>query len=173
MSRAFTITWASFLGLALACGGGGESPFVIEVAGDDGTVAGSPIAPEVVDRVQIVIAPQPIDGLFAPMPERVFEGGRARTRISAAGEWVLTLERAWLDDHAAPGDVLRFSTLLSREDSADGATTSPTLRVLFYRGPDVIAESTPLNLEWPLRPGGEVSVTVLCRFGLAAQCAGP
>ena len=165
--------WVPLLSLVLACGGGGESPFVIEVVGDDGSVAGAPIAPEVVDRVQIVIAPQPIDGPFAPMPEQVFDGGRARTRVSAAGEWVLTLERAWLEDEAAPGDVLRFSALLSREAAMDGATADPTLRVLFYRGPDVIAESTPLTLEWPLRPGGELSVTVLCRFGLAAQCAGP
>jgi hypothetical protein len=163
---------ASFILLA-ACGSDGPTPFALTVIGDDGTVAsGAPIVRSAIDRVQVVLAPQAIDGPFAPMPERVFDGGAASTRVSAAGEWVLTLERAWLDDFANAGESLRFDVLLTPEERTDGALMDPTIRVLFYRGTVLVAESAPRFLEWPLVPGGSTSVTVVCRGGATESCAG-
>jgi hypothetical protein len=161
-----------WLTLLTACGGDGPAPFALTVIGDDGTVASAPIVRSAIDRVQVVLAPQAIDGPFAPMPERVFDGGAASTRVSAAGEWVLTLERAWLDDFANAGESLRFDVLLTPEEPTDGAVMDPTIRVLFYRGTELVAESTPRFLEWPLAPGGSTSVTVVCRSGATESCAG-
>jgi hypothetical protein len=162
-----------WLVLLAACGSDGPAPFVLTVIGDDGTVAaGSPIVSDAIDRVQVVLAPQAIDGTFAPMPERVFDGGAASTRVSAAGEWVLTLQRAWLDEFADAGESLRFDVLLAPEERRDGAAMDPTIRVLFYRGNVVVAESMPRFVEWPLAPGGSTSVIVVCRGGATESCAG-
>ena len=82
---------ASFMLLA-ACGSDGPTPFALTVIGDDGTVAsGAPIVRSAIDRVQVVLAPQAIDGPFAPMPERVFDGGAASTRVSAARTTAFTM----------------------------------------------------------------------------------
>lgn len=173
--RASSATRAGFVAslvVLAACGSDGPTPFALTVIGDDGTVAGAPIVRSAIDRVQVVLAPQAIDGTFAPMPERVFDGGAASTRVSAAGEWVLTLERAWLDDFANAGESLRFDVLLVPEERTDGALMDPTIRVLFYRGTVLVAESTPRFLEWPLVPGGSTSVTVVCRGGATETCAG-
>ncbi|MEZ4252480.1 MAG: hypothetical protein R3B99_30085 [Polyangiales bacterium] len=158
--------------LLASCGGGGADPFVLAIVGDDGSVGGAPIARSAIDRVQVVLVPQAIDGPFAPMAEQVFDGGAATARVTAAGEWVLTLERAWLDDNAESTDALRLFVLLAPEATTDGATLDPSLRVLFYRGTEVVAESTPRFVEWPLVPGNETNVTVVCRAGAADACAG-
>lgn len=156
-----------------SCGGDAADPFVLQVVGDDGSVGSTAIARAAIDRVQVVLTPQAIDGPFAPMAERVLAGGDATARVSAVGEWVLTLERAWLDDNAQDaGGSFRFFVLLQPEESMDGATLDPSLRVLFYRGTEVVAESTPRFVEWPLRAGAETNVTVLCRSGASDLCAG-
>ena len=172
MPTRFRIAVISMTFLLTACGSDGPTPFALTVIGDDGTVAGAPIARSAIDRVQVVFAPQAIDGPFAPTSERVFQGGAATTRVSAVGEWVLTLERAWLDDFANAGEALRFDVLLAPEEAMDGATMDPTLRVLFYRGTDLVAESTPRFVEWPLPEGGSTSVTVVCRSASTDLCAG-
>lgn len=171
MPTRFWIAVISMTFLLTACGSDGPTPFALTVIGDDGTVD-EPIARAAIDRVQVVFAPQAIDGPFAPTAERVFQGGAATTRVSAVGEWVLTLERAWLDDYANDGESLRFEVLLAPEEAMDGARMDPTLRVLFYRGTDLVAESTPRFVEWPLPEGGSTSVTVVCRSGETDRCAG-
>jgi acetoacetyl-CoA synthetase len=130
--------------LLTSCGGDGPTPFALTVIGDDGTVAGAPIARAAIDRVQVVFAPQAIDGPFAPTQERVFQGGAATTRVSAVGEWVLTLERAWLDDFANGGESLRFDVLLAPDAAMDGATMLGD----FERnppGPDIEFAMLPFN----------------------------
>ena len=169
-------SWSAALSMILvlgACDGGdGPSPYVLTVVADDGSVAGPPISLDGIDRVQVVITPQPIDGRFEPMPERTFDGGAASTRVTAAGEWVLTLERAWLDEYTDPTSERSFVVLLEREEAMDGATMNPSLRVLFYRGTEEVAKSTPRSLEWPLPEGGAASVTVICDADDASLCSG-
>jgi hypothetical protein len=169
--RDWFVAFATLLASS-ACGGDGPTPFALTVVADDGSVAGPPISLDAIDRVQVVITPQSIDGRFAPTEERVFEGGAATTRVTAAGEWVLTLERAWLDEYTSPISGRSFVVLLEREEAMDGATMDPSLRVLFYRGTEEVAKSTPRFVEWPLPEGGTTSVTVICDGDDASLCSG-
>ncbi|MBX3250934.1 MAG: hypothetical protein KF901_27400 [Myxococcales bacterium] len=160
------------LALLASCGDDGALPFVMQIVADDGSVAGAAIALDAVDAVQIVVSPQAADGGFAPMDPRSFEGGDVEARVSAVGEWVLTLRRGWIERNATMGaGSFRLHVPLQAEASSDGHTRDPSLRVLFYQGTESIAESSPRLLAWPLAAGGETSVTVVCRPGFTDRCA--
>lgn len=178
MNRLSTTSRTFLLGLCLsasACGGSGPEPFVLRLIADDGSAPGGPgnaIIQRAVDRVQIVVAPDPSTGnAFDPAEPRVFDGGDVETRVSAAGEWVITLERAYLDDHAFPhGTTFAVDVPLSVQDTTDDPSVrDPTLRVSFQRRGEVIA-STERRLVWPPTPGTQVDAVVFCSDATRFQC---
>jgi len=170
-----SLSLCSLFLLGLGCGGGGPEPFVLRLIADDGSAAGGPgngIIQNAVDRIQVVLEADPSSGnSFAPLAPRVFDGGDVETRVSAAGEWVITLERAYIDDHAfVSGTTFAVDIPLQPEDTTDDPSVrDPTLRVAFQRQGEVIA-GTERFLSWPPAPGERLNVVIFCPEATRFQC---
>ncbi|HJL03857.1 MAG TPA: hypothetical protein RMH85_03810 [Polyangiaceae bacterium LLY-WYZ-15_(1-7)] len=163
-----------FLSFALLASCGDEPPIpatIVNLVGDDGSIGSGPIAPGAVDEVQLVLVPDPADGRFPPQEQRVFDEG-VESRISSAGEWVLTLGSAYVEANVLAAETFRMDVPLYAEEEMDGATQMPTLRVIFFQGGERIAESNPRFVPWPLQPGTSIPVTVLCGTGSETACSG-
>lgn len=160
---------------ALSCSDGGAEPFILRLIADDGSVPSGPgngIILAAVDRVQVVIAPDRSSGnQFDALAPRLFDGGDVETRVSAAGEWVITLERPYIEAHAFDhGTTFGLEIPLAPENTTDDpAIRDPTMRVTFQRQGEVIA-STERGLNWPLLPGDALDVVVFCPEATRFQC---
>lgn len=158
-----------------ACGGGGPEPFVMRVIADDGSTPSGPgngIVQNAVDVIRIVVAPNPsTTNSFAPLAPRVFDGGDVETRVSAAGEWQILLQRPYIDDHAfINGTTFAVDVPLVPQDGTDDPSVlNPTLRVSFERHGEVIA-GTERFLDWPVASGERLDVVVFCPEATRFQC---
>lgn len=152
------------------------SPFTLQVigssgAGDRGAVQGS-----AVDQVVIILDPA-MNVRFPPQAEESYEDGDVLTRVSAAGEFVVTLQKAYLERNVIPrdGGGFEIDVPLSMEAEMMGEVPDPSLIVQLIQrdagGTAEIIGSFTRGLTWPLIDGETQSVTVGCLDGLEAQCA--
>jgi len=160
---------------ALSCSSGGAEPFILRLIADDGSVPSGPrnaIILNAVGRVQVVIAPDRSSGNhFDALAPRLFDGGDVETRVSAAGEWVITLERPYVEAHAFDhGTTFALEIPLAIQNTTDDpAIHNPLMRVTFQRMGEIIA-STERNVNWPLLPGDALDVVVFCPDATRFQC---
>lgn len=157
-----TITILAFV--LAACGGDdGPPPFVVQINSRD-------VVQTAVNRIELVLDPEELDRRFEMVPDRSI-GGEVFTRVSAAGEYVITLEQGYITRNGQPGEMFPFLVRVPLQGSpVDNGVADPTLRVTFIRGEERIGIGERF-LAWPLAPGGEAVVTVQCiRPTFARQC---
>jgi len=160
---------------ALGCGGDGPEPFILRLIADDGSTPSGPgngIILAAVDKIQVSITPDRTMGnSFDPLMPRLFDGGDVETRVSAAGEWVITLNRAYIEDHSfIQGTTFAVDLPLIPQDTTDDPSVKdPTLQVRFQRQGEFIA-FTERRLAWPIVPGEVLPVTVFCEDATRFQC---
>lgn len=166
-----TVTLAALVVPALlaSCGGDdGPAPYTLQINSQD-------VVLNAVTRVEIVLQPRgDLDRTFRMVPDQDHAGGEISTRVSAAGEYVIVIERTWVEDHAAmPSSMQAFVLDVPLQASTaadDPSILDPMLTVTFIRGDERIAEGARL-VTWPLPPGGEDIVTVTCiRPEFSRQC---
>lgn len=157
MSRFIAATL--FLVAAGACGGEDAPPsFVVQVNSMG-------VVPTAVNRVVLVLAPADLDRRFQMVPDGTHAGGEIFTRVSAAGEYVITIEQGYFDDHftrpMTPGVVFTLDVPLQGAQQDDPSIRDPILTATFVRGSETIARGERF-LEWPLPQGERAIVTVGC-----------
>jgi len=117
-----------------------------------------------VDRIEIVLEPQSLDQNFTTVPDRSLYGGNVFTRVSAAGEFVINVERPYIAEHGhtAPDAAFIMELPLYSTDATDDPVVAvPQARTTFIRGAERIAVGSRF-LEWPLPAGGRAVATVSC-----------
>lgn len=151
-----------------------DDRFQIDVRSGDAS-GGAQVALEAIDEVEVVLAPNRVQGnTFPPQAPRISNGGGVETRVSAAGEWVLRLFPPYLADNAALTDEgFSLSIPLSMAGDQQADVDAPSARVTFIRRGERIAESALLRLPWPLRSGTSEPLFVPCRAFFAVECQTP
>jgi hypothetical protein len=156
--------------LASACGGE-ETPDPMIMRIDSANVVQT-----AVDQIEIVIRPVAAAQMFEMMPDRMFYGGQINTHVTMAGEYVITLDRLYIDTHAVrPADTtiqFRVDLPISAEGHTDDPTISdPSLEVFFRRMGACPTEQDLCRIgraqrffPYPLVPveGPEVTAPVMC-----------
>ena len=147
------------LWLAASCGGDDTpAPFILQINSAD-------VILNAVDRVEIIIRPSDLDRRFQMVPDMSHEGGTVFTRVSGAGEFVITMERDYVEANATTGTTGTTFTLelpvASSEEPDDPSIGDPTMEVNLIRGTERIATGQRF-LVWPFPPGERAIVTVSC-----------
>lgn len=160
---------AALLLVSSSCGGDERAipPFTIQINSMD-------VIQAAVDRIEIIIHPEDLDRRFRMVPDMTHEGGSIQTRVTAAGEFVITVEREYLDANvrfgATEAAFILDVPVQASEEPDDGSVSDPRLEVFFVRGSERIATHERL-IEWPLTPGNRAIVMVRCiRPEFARQC---
>jgi len=156
------------LWLAASCGGAdGPTPFTIQINSLD-------VILNAAETIEIVIRPTDLDRRFRTVPDMNYEGGTVYTRVSGAGEFVIRLEREYIQANAQTG-VAETAFILevpvqSSTAPDDGTIGDPTLEVnILRRGERIATDLVPLV--WPLPPGERRVVHVECiRPDFDRQC---
>lgn len=169
--RLLVLTLALF---GLSCGDASDG-HILRIRADDGSIGGNIIIQNAVQQIEILVIPDLANGRFEPMEARPIEGGTAEVRVSAAGEWVLRLNREYIDEHAyTAGTTFAIDVPLYTEQEDNPAIRDPTLNVRFFRNGERIAESNPRFLLWPPPPAddpmGMTDVVVTCPEMFRLQC---
>ncbi len=169
---------ASLLGL-LACGDGSTfDTFTLRARAPSGMEgAGPAIVPGAVDRIDVVI--DPADNVsFDPVTYPPFEDGDVTVRISPAGEYVLALQRGWIERNLQMTDNSWIVDIPLYIDGMQGPVpANPTVRVFFVQfieglGEEPIGEGAS-GLAWPPDPGSLPTIQLLCRVGYETECQTP
>lgn len=162
---------AMILGCALLVGCGAEddgvAPFGLQVNSRG-------VVQTAVHQVEILMRPESLDQRFQMVPEDSFFDGRATTRISAAGEFVILLSESFVAERARTDSTTSTFILdvpLRPTVTTDDPTIpDPKLEVTFIRNGERIAVGERL-LPWPLPSGQSGVVTVECIYAsFSAQC---
>lgn len=150
---------ASCLVPLLGCGGDSDV-FELHILSRD-VVVGA------IDRVEIVLQPGEIDQDFMKIDDQDYFKGSVTTRVSNAGEFVITANSTYIDEHLKPSDNPTVSgyefTLdipLSTGQKAGSGIADPLLTVTFIRGDDRIARGGQ-TVAWPFK-AGKVNIDVRC-----------
>lgn len=161
--------------LVAACGGGDDS-FTLRIIGSDGAGDRLAISGTAIDQVQLILDPA-LNARFDPRAEESFEGGDVLTRVSAPGEFVITLQSAYLERNLIPraGGGFDLDVPLRMESEMMGSVPNPSLQILLIQRdavgmPDTIGTFTR-GLVWPLPAGETEVVTIGCIEGREALCA--
>ena len=147
-------------------------PFVVNILASNST---GPVIRPAVDRIEILIDPAENVRFDAISPTEYDDGVEAS--VTSAGEFRLRLARSWIDENwLENGSTFRVEVPLYHDGDVPDVP-NPLMRVNFLRAPrgggseEVIADTQQgRNIDWPLEPGGEVSVQVQCRLGFELQC---
>jgi hypothetical protein len=168
------------LGL-LSCGDGSTfDTFTIRARAPSGMEgAGPAIVPGAVDRIDVVI--DPADNVtFDPMPSMSFEGEDVLVRISPAGEYVLSLQSAWIERNMVMTDTSWIVDIPLYVDGAqEPVSGNPALTIYFNQlggplGEELIGQSAPQGLVWPPPTDAPpTTLQVLCRVGYETECQTP
>jgi hypothetical protein len=158
------------------CSAETPEPFLLHVIASDGQAMGEErVVLEAVDAVELVFEPTG-NQQFASAEENIFAEGQVRSRITAAGNYLMVLDRSWIVDHAIPnGATFQVDVpLFTDGDKPDPEVDGPALRVNFLQtrnDPPRIAQGRlGGRLPWPLPEAGEASVTVSCREETLDAC---
>lgn len=169
--RFFILALALF---GLSCGDASDG-HILRIRADDGSIGGNIIIQNAVQQIEILITPDLANGRFEAMEPRMLEGGTVEVRVSAAGEWVLRLNREYIDENAyTAGTTFAIDVPLYTEQEDNPAIRDPTLNVRFFRNGERIAESNPRFLLWPPPPAddpmGMTDIVVQCPEMFRLQC---
>ncbi len=130
-----------------------------------------PVAASAIEEVEVIIVPDPADGDFVRMdPMMLDDDGLVEARVTAAGEWVLKLSRAYLDANADTTNGFRIDVPLFTNQSHEDQVRDPTLRVNFVQGTERIGQSSPRFVPWPLVGGEVTTVVISCDPSFEAEC---
>jgi len=169
MTLGMSLVMSLVMGLAgLGCGDPARAPFTLQINSAD-------VVQTAVDQIEIVLRPSIAGQRFAPQADATHFSGTITTRVTGAGEFAVFVERAYIDAHATPGDLMSAFILdvplLMATDAGQDIPDDPTVDVTFLRGGERIADARRFVV-WPLPEGGAVSVRVLCDRdgGFARQC---
>ncbi len=154
------------LGIGLVgCGsdGGSVDAFTLQINSLD-------VVRPAVDRIEVVLRPSDLDRHFRTEPDDTFQND-VSTRVSAAGEFVVLIEKPWIDSHFAEGPST-FNVrlpLFSEESTSDESIGDPIAYVTFIRRDERIALGERA-VPWPLPAGEKADVTVRCGAMFSRQC---
>lgn len=138
-----------------------------------------------VQQVEIVLRPVAAAQMFDMRGDRAFYGGQVTTRTNLAGEYVITIEEAFITPRAQrstdPRIVFQFDLPMSGEGQTDDPTISdPSLEVFFRRRGMCPAEQNLCRIArgqrffpYPLEPQeGNLLATadVMCTTGFEREC---
>ncbi len=144
--------------LLAACGGEARPPFVLQINSQD-------IVQTAVDRIEIVMRPQPAGTSFAAQMDMSDFGGTVASRVTGAGEFAINVEQAYIDAHARPGDLMNAFfvdvPVLLDDTTLQDSVEDPLTDVSFIRGSEYIG-SAQRFLDWPLVDGGQAVFRVMC-----------
>ncbi len=131
-----------------------------------------------VDMIEIVFHAH-MPNRFVNVPMQTEAGGDAQSFVDAAGEWVLRLNRHWVQQHAMPSmstfavDVALYST--GTDGGVDPSIMDPEVIVDFIRcRPSRGCVTDPATMgermaegrrfsQWPLVSGRQDTVLVMCK----------
>lgn len=166
------------LGL-LSCGDGSAfDTFTLRARAPSGMEgAGPAIVPGAVDRIDVVI--DPADNVtFDAVNYPPFEDGDVSVRISPAGEYVLALQRGWIERNQETTDTSWIVDIpLYVDGTQEPVAGDPTVRILFVQfieglGEEPIGEAAR-GLPWPPDPGSLTTIQLTCRVGYETECQTP
>jgi len=166
----------------LSCGDGSTfDTFTIRARAPSGMEgAGPAIVVGAVDRIDVVI--DPADNVsFDPVNYPPFEGDDVIVRISPAGEYVLSLQAAWVERNLERTDtswIIDIPLYLDGVQDTPPPGGSPSVTVFFNQfggplGEEPIGVSAPVALPWPPEAGSLTTIQLLCRDGYETECQTP
>lgn len=170
--RSFVLGLALF---SLSCGDS-TSAFTLQIIGSSGGGDRIAVQGSAVDQIILILDPA-LNVRFPPRPEESYEDGDVLTRVAAAGEFVITLQQAYLERNVIPrpGGGFEIDVPLHLEAEMMGEVPDPSLMVQFIQrdatGTAEIIATFTRGLAWPLVDGEMESVTVSCLDGFETQCA--
>ena len=159
--------------LAASCGDANADAFVLELISASTESGGRAVALGAVDEIRIRLDPL-ANVRFDARSEMVYEDGALLTRVSAEGEFIVTLLPAYLDSYATVvGDGFSISLPLAMDAPMTGASPAPILVIEFLQrnrdGTETIAMRREA-ISWPLTRGS-ASVVLSCTDGFEPKCA--
>lgn len=165
--------WIMSALVALSCGSSNPDAFVLELVSTSTASGGRGVALPAVDEIRLRLDPM-ANVRFDARSEMVYEDGELLTRVSAEGEFIVTLLRPYLDSYASVvGDGFSISVPLAMESPMNGNSQAPVLVIEYLQrnsdGTETIAERREI-IEWPINGGG-TSLTVTCTGGFEPKCA--
>ncbi len=157
----------ALVALTSGCGDPARAPFIIQINSQD-------IVQTAVDRIEIVMRPMPAGTRFAAQADMSAFGGNVTSRVTGAGEFAINVERAYIDTHARPGDLMNAFfvdvPILLSDDTAQATVEDPLTEVTFIRGSERIGNAERF-LDWPLVDGAQAVFRVTCdRPMYSRQC---
>ena len=159
--------------LATSCGSSNPDSFVLELVSASTESGRRAVALGAVDEIRVRLDPQ-ANVRFDARSEMVYEDGELLTRVSAEGEFIVTLLRPYLDSYAAvTDDGFILSLPLAMESSMSGTSPAPLLVIEFIQrnsdGTETIAIRRD-TIPWPLTSGSS-SLVISCTDGFEPKCA--
>ena len=150
---------ATFVSMSLLVGCGDDAPpaHVIQINSED-------IVQTAVDRIEIVMRPGMVNQQFQMAPDMSHFGGTAISRVTGAGEFVILLEKGYVDARAEQSmgvGAFLIDVPVSPVTAADPGA-DPTVEVTFIRGTERIADGQRF-LDFPLLEGARSIVSVRCK----------
>lgn len=158
--------------LSLSCGSSNPDAFVLELISASTDTGSRAVALSAVDEIRVRLDPL-ANVRFDPRSEMIYEDGALLTRVSAEGEFIVTLLRPYLDRYASVADDgFLISLPLAMESSID-TSPAPLLVIEFIQrnsdGTETIAMRRD-TLPWPIT-SGSASLLVTCTDGFEPKCA--
>jgi hypothetical protein len=154
-----------------ACGEDAPDPLVMRIRSFG-------VVQTAVHQVEIVLRPVAAAQMFDMRNERMFYGGQVTTRTTMAGEYVITVDEAFIAAHAErtmdSRIVFQFDLPMSNEGQTDDPTISdPSLEVFFRRRGNCVDEQNlcriargqrffPYPLVLPMGGGPVATADVMC-----------
>lgn len=172
MRCAFVVSVLSVL-LAAGCGSADPDAFMLELISMSTASGGRAVSLDAVDEIRVRLDPV-ANVRFDPRSEMVYENGELLTRVSAEGEFIVTLLRPYLERYASvAGDGFTVSLPLAMESSMVGTSPAPTLVIEFLQRNSDGTETIALRrdtIPWPLT-AGSASLVLTCTDGFEPKCA--
>ena len=165
-----------FLTMTLLSGAGcaaEEGFFILKLIGPEPSAGLDGVTLDAVDQIRITLDPQEnVD--FSSRTEMDYDEGDVTTRVTTAGEFIITLQRGYLQRNSVRGTVgFVLDVPLVMETAMLGEARDPALFIEFLQttaGGTVPIASFRRALPWPLDPERIETVTVRCIAGMQTQC---
>ena len=140
--------------LVAACGEDGPAPFTIQLQSVD-------VVQTAVDRIEVLFKPSSLDQHFNMVEDGTHFSGTVFTRVTASGDYLIQIEREYIDNYARPGGSTFLLDVPVYSTGSGTTTSSPSVQVTFIRRDERIATAERF-VAWPLPPGEESVMMVRC-----------